>query len=256
MPKVFHHSGDMGDIIYSLPVIKAMGGGVLFISPHNKFPYPLNSRWARLGGEASAVDNIRPLLESQPYIDRVAYTHGTPMSAGYDLNRFRIPWKNRTARDYDSIKQLHCDAFKIEWPDEKPWLEIKTPISIPGKPIVVARSPRYHNDQFPWHELVQKFGNQMVFVGEESEARIFQGFGAPKHKIYWHKTSNMLELARVIAGARVCVMNQSAPLAIAHGLCKPVVVEEWPGNRNCHLERGGAFYPQDGTALIPLAYLE
>lgn len=255
-PKIFHHSGDMGDIIYSLPVIKAMGGGVLFVSPHNRFPYPLDSRWSRMGGNASAVDNIRPLLEAQHYIDRVAYTHGTPISTSYDLNRFRLPWKNRTARDFDSIKKLHCDAFNIEWPDSKPWLEIRNPISIPGKPIVVARSPRYHNDQFPWYELVQKFGNQMVFVGDESEARVFQGFGAPKHKIYWHQTSNMLELARVIAGASICVMNQSAPLAIAHGLCKPVVVEEWPGNPNCHLEREGAIYLPLGAALMPLKYLE
>ena len=31
--KTFKHSGDMGDIIFSLPTIRALGGGVLYLDP-------------------------------------------------------------------------------------------------------------------------------------------------------------------------------------------------------------------------------
>jgi hypothetical protein len=252
-PNVFHHSLDAGDCVYAAAVMKAIGGGVLFISTDNRYPYPLNSRWSRMGGPASAVDNLKPLLEAQDYIDRVSFTHGLPFSTTHDLNKFREPWKARTAKDNWSILKLHLDAFGVSWPEDMPWLTVDDPIVIPDRPIVVARSPRYQNMSFPWFDLVQKWGHLMAFVGTEEEAHIFQGFGAPKFEIPWHRTENALDLARVIAGARVCVMNQSLPLAIAHGLCKRVVVEEWPKNPNCRLIRDGAIY---NTPEIPESWLK
>lgn len=96
----------------------------------------------------------------------------------------------------------------------------------------------------------------MFFVGTESEAEIFQGFGAPKHKIPWVKTSNLLEAARLIAGAKVFVGNQSAPLAIAHGLCKNCIVEEWLGNPNCRMNRPNAIYWKGGALEIPEDWLK
>jgi hypothetical protein len=236
--RVFHHSLDQGDLIYGCAAIKALGGGALFISPDNKFPYPLNSRWARMGGEAATVDNLRPLLEAQDYIHSCRYTHGTPFSTDYDLNRFRIPWRQRTAKDYDSILKLHMDAFGLPMPST-PWLTISNPIAT--KPIVVNRTARYQNLEWPWTRFIEKFHTMMVFVGTEQECELFRGF-APRHKFDYYPTANALELARVIAGAKWFVGNQSLPLAIAHGLHKPVVVEEWPANANCRIQRPNAFY--------------
>lgn len=238
--KVFHHSLDQGDCIYGMAAMKALGGGALFISPDNKYPYPLNSRWARMGGEPDAVDNLRPLLEAQDYVVSCRYTHGTPFSTDYDLNRFRIPWGQRSARDFDSILKLHMDAFGLPMPTE-PWLNVSDPIKVDGRPIVVARTPRYQNDAFPWDRLCEKYGDQMVFVGTPQEAEVFRGFG-PTKKIPHQVTKDAHELARVIAGAKLCIMNQSLPLAIAHGLHKGVLVETWPKNSNCVIQRKDALY--------------
>lgn len=238
--KIFHHSLDQGDCIYGLAAMKALGGGALFISPDNKFPYPLASRWQRMGGEADTVDNLRPLIEAQDYVVSCRYTHGTPFSTDYDLNRFRIPWRNRTVRDFDSILSLHMDAFHLPMPTE-PWLIVNDPIKVDGRPIVVARTSRYQNDAFPWDRLCAKYGDQMVFVGTTQEASVFQGF-APEKKVPHCPTKDALELARVIAGAKLCIMNQSLPLAIAHGLHKKVLVETWPQNSNCVIPRDGAMY--------------
>lgn len=237
---VFTHAGDAGDVVYSLAAVKALGGGMMFLTPHNHYPYPLNSRWARMGGEASWVDNIAPLIEAQPYILKCRYTHGHPASTTHDLNRFRIPWGQRSAKDFDSILKLHMDAFGLAMPTE-PWLKVQDPIKVAGRPIVVARTPRYQNDAFPWDKLCSKYGDQMVFVGTPQEAEAFRGF-APGKQIPHQFTKDALELARVIAGAKLCIMNQSLPLAIAHGLNKGVVVEMWPKNPNCIIQRPGAIY--------------
>ena len=31
--KTFKHSGDMGDIVFSIPTVRALGGGVLYLDP-------------------------------------------------------------------------------------------------------------------------------------------------------------------------------------------------------------------------------
>ncbi len=238
--KVFHHSLDQGDCIYGMAAMKALGGGALFISPDNKFPYPLASRWQRMGGGPKSVDNLRPLLEAQDYVASCRYTHGTPFSTDFDLNRFRIPWKQRTAKDYQSILSLHMDAFQLPMPTE-PWLKVNDPIVIEGKPIVVNRTARYQNWNFPWKAFIEKYHTKMVFVGHRQEHELFKGF-APQCKFDYYPTKDALELARVIAGAKLFVGNQSLALAIAHGLYKKVMVEVWPQNDNCRMNRPGACY--------------
>lgn len=242
---IFTHSGDAGDVVYSLAAVKVLGGGMMFLTPHNKYPYPLNSRWARMGGEASWVDNIAPLVESQDYILKCRYTHGHPASTTHDLNRFRIPWRNRTAADFDSILKLHMDAFALPMPTA-PWLTVPDPIVIEGKPIVVNRTARYQNLDYPWTAFIEKYHRQMTFVGTLQEYELFCGF-APQCKFDYRPTKDALELARVIAGCKLFCGNQSLALAIAHGLHKKVMVETWPLNSNCVVERPGAVYgvPQE-----------
>lgn len=234
------HSGDSGDVVYAMGAYKQLGGGMLFLTPSNKFPYPMDSRWTRTGGEASWVDNLAPLIEEQPYMLKCRYTHGHPASTTHDLNRFRLPWKNRTAKDFDSILKLHCDAFNVPIPTE-PWLTVPDPIVVEGRPIVVNRTPRYQNDSFPWDKLCAKYGDKMVFVGTPQEASVFQGF-APEKQVPHYPTKDALEMARVVAGAKLCIMNQSLPLAIAHGLYKRVITECWSANSNCEIHRAGATY--------------
>ncbi len=253
---VFHHSGDAGDVIYSLATMAALGGGALFLSPDCKFPYPLPPRWTRTGGEASFVDNLRPLLEAQPYVDRCSYTYGTPFSTDYDLNRFREPWKNRTALDTESIFQLHQRAFGTKWPEDSPWLTVPDPITISNRPIVVNRTGRYQNDACDIYGLVQKYCDQMVFVGTPQEAELFEGFQVGKKLMPHYVTKDMLHLARVIAGAKVFIGNQSSPLAIAHGLGKNVICENWPLNSNCILNRPNAIYWKGGLMDIPESWLK
>jgi ADP-heptose:LPS heptosyltransferase len=56
-------------------------------------------------------------------------------------------------------------------------------------------------------------------------------------------TPTLLDVARVIAGCKLFVGNQSSPRAIAEGLKIPVVVEKGRHNQ-CHFARHDAWYDQ------------
>ena len=237
-PLIFHHTGDWGDVIYSLPVIKALGGGVLFLSDDNKFPFPRKSR-ERVTAEW--VNNIKPLLEQQDYIWRASFTHGLPFSTDCDLNKFRLPWKGVVKDPTKTIFKMHQEAFGVSYPEDQPWLTVDEPII--SKPIIVNLTARYRNFHFPWINLIRKYGDQMGFVGSPTEASFFENMAYGVGKSIPHrKTGNLLDAARVIAGAKVFIGNQSAPMAIALGLGKNVIQECWQGNPNCLFRRPNAKY--------------
>ncbi len=253
-PTVFHHGGDYGDIIYALPVIKALGGGVLFISPDNRFPWPrkplgsIDEHWA---------GNLIPLLNAQPYIWQSLHTGALPFSVDVDLNAFREYYSTLTPNCFKSIFALHQMKFGVHHDDRQPWLTVDKPQEIPGRPIVVNRTQRYQNENFPWGDLVAKYGSKMIFVGTNYEHDLFKGF-SPHKPVPLASTPSLLDVARVVAGAKVFIGNQSSAMAIALGLGKRLIQEVWPQNANCMLDRPGeTIYWKSGPCPeIPDNWLE
>jgi hypothetical protein len=224
---VFHHSGDYGDLIYGLAAIKAHGGGVLFYSPDLK------------GGHATRVRptpltfaQIAPLLDMQPYIWKAQWTGSLPVSADYDMNGFRNLLMGNP--NSGSIFTLHHKVCGSTHPEDKAWLTVDFPITVPHKPIVVARSLRYRNPDFPWKQLWEKYHDRMIFVGTREE---HSSFSDEIGDVPYLQTADLLALARVIYGAKVFIGNQSAPMAIALGLMTNTIQETWPQDANCVLAR-------------------
>jgi hypothetical protein len=256
-PMIFHHSGDAGDVIYSLPVVKALGGGVIFLSGDNRYAYPGNSRWGTQGAPRDWVDNIAPLLTAQGYVWGASYCKNLPSSVDVDLNAFRTFYANKTADRWDSLFNLHQRAFNVRWPEADPWLEIDNPSIIPNRPIIINRTPRFQNPAFPWSSLLRDHAGQIAFVGTLDEYSEFcKTFPeANPQSVMYVPTRNLLEVARLIAGAKVFVGNQSCPLAIAHGLGAKVVVECWLPNSNCEINRPHAIYCKGPQTHIPAHWL-
>lgn len=250
-PTIFHHSGHLGDIIYALPVMKLLGGGVLYLSPENHYPFPGKNRYAP---DQSIVDNLAPFLEQQNYVWRVLYTPGFPHSSDFDLNSFRKFWRQPNEHFWSSIFQLHLKAFDLQYPENHPWLTVNDPVTIPGRPIVVNRTDRYLTHQFNFWELIQKHHEQMVFIGTQQEYELFKGLCLPA-QVPYHPTKNLLDVARVIAGAKVFVGNQSCPMAIAMGLGKNIVQEVWHQHASCVLKRDNVIYARRGSVDIPKEWL-
>ena len=234
MERVFSHSGDIGDLLAALPVIRQLGGGelVLFPAPH--------TGW-RMTKER--VENLRPLLELQPYITGVRWATGPE---GTNLDEWR--------QHYDSYKNLTdmlAQTFGQPHPDrEQPWLKIDRPQRIAR--VVFARSHRYRNPQVDWRQIYNEYASRAVFVGAPDEHDDFQQEVGP---VSYHYSPTYLELARVVAGADLVAVNQTSIRWLAEGFKVPVLVEVEPNINNTHWQRAGAFYlygPSDIPALADL----
>lgn len=233
----FFHSGDAGDIIYSLPFIKAAGGGTLFIGPDPKWNTNSNRDRQRYSW-------ILPLLKCQPYLTSAEYVHGKPDRVTYDLNLFREIWMTNSAQRQEigltRLFEAYPKRFGMEPLSEtEPWLEVD-PEVIHDRPVVIHRSARYRNSAFPWKEVASRYAHQMLFVGLRSEFEEWVGsFGRVAE---YAPTENALQIANLIAGAKLFIGNQSSPNAIALGLGKTLVQEVCPLTPDCVFRRTNTQY--------------
>ena len=251
-PLIFHHSGDMGDVIYSLATIKALGGGVLFVSPENRHPWP---RPTRVQPSVEWAENFLPLVRHQDYIWFASYTGDLPSSVDVDLNRHRELYRTNGAEKWDTLFRLHLKAFGVDYPENRPWLTVRNPCHDSARPIVVNRTPRYRNENFPWGDLLRQYSKQMVFIGTDDEYLNFLGLGAPDYIVPHIRTRNMMDAARVIAGCKLFIGNQSACMAVALGLMKPAVMEVWQGNPNCIFKRENLYWEYSEINKATIDYL-
>ena len=58
----FRHRRKLGDIIYSLPAIRHLGGGILYLDPTSFYGAPDQACWRR------HFETLIPYLEQQPYL--------------------------------------------------------------------------------------------------------------------------------------------------------------------------------------------
>lgn len=257
-PLVFHSSGDLGDVIYSLATVRQLGGGFYFLSNDCKHPYPKKPKCCALPTEEFHAI-VGPLVHRQPYIWGCRPTHATPYSADANFDEFRLAYKRGGLENWKSLLDLHAQPFGVKFPageEVEPWLECDDPVVIEGRPIVVNRTSRYLNMEFPWWQLTRKYGHQMVFIGSDLEYSSFCGL-APDIKIERALTPNLWEAARVIKGGKVFIGNQSAPMAIALGLGVPLIQEVWPQNPNCKLlGPNRIFWERGGEIEIPKEWLK
>lgn len=224
---LFGHSGDLGDVIASLPIVRALGGGDYVLFDREK-----GHRESLRGARYEA---LAPLLLAQPYIDSVAWADAPPQTP-YDFSTFRhdhIPGQN--------LAQWQSRHVGVTI-SEAPWLLAKPSSRSAGR-VIFARSQRYHNPHFPWDKALVRFKDPL-FVGLPSEYMAFQTkWGKP---IENYQAANLLELAELIAGCSLFVGNQSCPFWIAAGLGVNLTQETWPQDANSIIERPNARYASNG----------
>jgi SAM-dependent methyltransferase len=245
--KVFFHSGDFGDIIYALPTIRALGGGKLIIGP--------STRWkTRLRMCPEHVDTLRPLLAIQPYIRELEFCEKAPPEVDIDMNQFREylvmehDLMRKGARRLN-LAEAHLYTFKLPLTEcEKAWLTVDRMEPVPERPVLIHRSHRWRNNDFPWAKIMQRHAHRAAFVGLESE---YEDFVKDWGYLPYLPTKDFLELARLIAGCRLYIGNQSLPYALCEGLKHDSVLEVWPEGPNCLFKRKNAIYGESAIVYIP-----
>ncbi len=89
MVNTFLHSGKLGDIIWALPAIKHLGGGILYLRINQIDPGPNEVMLTKEGAES-----IITLLKTQEYIHDVKIYSGEEITHNLDLFRryiFAVP---------------------------------------------------------------------------------------------------------------------------------------------------------------------
>jgi len=219
----FSHAGDLGDIVASLAVIKQMGGGSLFITDRG------DGRRESMKG--ARFEAIRPLLEAQPYLNLVGWMDDP--HTDHDFSDFR----------HDHVPNEDLATWQGRHVGVKtcldPWLlAYRSPKSI-GR-VIVARSFRYQNQDFPWKRLVAQYRKQILFVGLPDEHRHFQiAAGAI---VEYQPTRDLLEMAELIAGCDLFIGNQSCPFWIAAGLGVKLIQETYLQVQNSTIKRPNTKY--------------
>ena len=245
----FYHSGDLGDIIYSLPTIKALGGGLLVLSAdYNKMD-------VRSKLTLDTINNLREILNLQDYIVDTRSAHKMPADIDYDLNDMRQPFIDWGAGKFNekevdilrnkNLTHHYFDLYNLDHHNEcDQWLHSNISKIYNNYPIVINRTKRYNNEKFPWQEIVDKYFNKIIFVGLPDEYKEFSSnFG----KIKYIESKNILELFYIISGSKVFIGNQSFPYSLAEGLKKNCIQETdtWVGN--CQYFRHNSFISKNGS---------
>lgn len=225
--KTFKHSGDMGDIIYCLPVIKALGGGILLLDTSGGEDEE-SCRKQCIDGKTkfnkTSFDFISPVIRHQDYIiDCREYIKGERVD--YNLNNFRLKFSDPNSRSKTkNLLDLHMEAFNLPQHDpNEAWLKPSCPIILDRK-IIVCRSPRMQSN-FPWFQS-NKFvwRDKGVFIGLPKEHEFFEW--TFDIKIPYHKVKDSLDMCNVIAGCETFVANSTFALALAIGLGTVNIIQE------------------------------
>lgn len=205
----FIHSGATGDIVFSLPVIKEMGGGKLIISNFDK----------------QRSESIKKLIAVQPYISSVEIADGN--FDGYDLNRFR-----QYAGHHINLVEAHFRGQNIpvnpEW--KKGWLSLPNKINRNEKYAIINRTTNYEDWGFNWAnevEYLKTIADKIYFIGYKDEFKLFNDtFGTDINYI----ECDFLEGAYLIQDAVMFTGCYSAWSTVAMGLGGHYRLVQAPGH--------------------------
>lgn len=233
----WRHSGDYGDCVIALALVHAHGD--------TKNAFYLTDRPGVTSPMSPRCKPLLALIEAQPYITEALMSE---KSVDCDFVDFRHFHGSTSSLLQSHLKQYQLETGKlIKLNGSQPWLFADPAEESKGR-IVIAHSPRYNNDSFPWKAIVRHYGGRLLFVGHPDEHKAFVGaFGWVKHIT----TKTLLDVAQLIAGAELCIMNQSSPLNIAIGLGVPFIEEVCLDQPDCLYPRANAQYVADGHCVLP-----
>jgi hypothetical protein len=251
--KTFKHSGTAGDTIYSLDIVRKMGGGTFYIAIGNieNCIMKYTGRPADVAHEHKGryteldYEMLAPLIARQSYIAGVEKWYPGDKDSNVDLDHFR----SYLYRQFEgNIIEAYHKSFGLLWDESMysdVWLEADPIIEAS---IVVNRTNRYLDpDSEPvWHQMCADadLEHNAIFVGTKNEHSDF--VSQFKCNIPYRPVQDFKELADIIAGADLFLGNQSMAYSIATGLGKETMLEIHKIKplkySECYFPRPGANY--------------
>ena len=204
------HSGHLGDIIYSLPVIKKLSKEHkcnLYIKINKPMPVAYsNHPSGNVYLDKRIVDLFLPLIKSQKYINSVNIYNDENIDVNLDLFReVPINIMFHSTRWYSHLTGIPIDM-------EEEFLDVEDHKSLVNK-IVIVRSPRYRN-QFINYKFLSNIKN-IVCVGLKSE---FEDLRKEIKHLEYYNCKDFLEMAQIIKSSRLFIGNECFAYSVAEGL--------------------------------------
>ena len=241
----FNHSGNIGDVLYSLNFARefaaANGEGrfAVNLQPGVESAIQKNHPCGSVLMDDAACEFLRPLLEVQPYIAQVTVSGKVPDGA-IELSNFRNLPLYHSAGD---VRYYYYAMSPYALPKDfiTPVLASPRDERAAGK-IVVVRSLRYRNPLVNYRGL-KEIAASMIFVGLPGEHEDFcrTGFEVP-----YRPVANALEVAGLMTAARLVIGNQCGLFAIAEQLKVPRWLE------SCQIMRHGEGMVYGCPNVLPL----
>ena len=236
------HSGDLGDIIYSIPFIKSLG------KPINYYiTVPNEKILVRECFNEKKFYSLKSILEKLDCINDIIFGVPNGVVIDYNLDKHRELEKQFTKNDINlykkfinmNISELYDYYFNKNSNLIDPCINLKEKIIIDEKDIVISRSHRYNNKNFPWQDIYNEYKSRMIFIGTEFEHQTFESnFG----KVDYYKKYNLYELAMIINGSKLFIGNQSCPYSLAESMKRNSIQETSVNIPNCIYKRKNGLY--------------
>ena len=216
----FLHSGHLGDLIYSLPVIKELSKNhicKLYIQINKPMIVGYhNHPSGKVYLDKRIVDLILPLLRNQTFLNSVNIYKNEEIDVNLDLFRdVPINIRFHSIRWYTHITGIHVNM-------ENPFLSVLPHESVRNK-IVIVRSPRYRNEYINYKFL--KDSKNLLCVGLKSE---FDDLKNEIHNLEFYNCRDFLEMAEIIKASKFFLGNLCFTYSLAEGLKVPRLLETCP----------------------------
>jgi hypothetical protein len=220
----FNHSGNLGDIVFSLHFCKE----VMQFKNEEKFDFNIKTNVNCKYSSFHPYKNVRmtkecaimlqPLLEYQHYINKVYISDKTPEQC-LDLDLFRKLNLNFSGGDirswYYALSSVHLQRNFFE-------KILFSPINkICENKIIVVNTHRYQNIYINY-KLLKPFEQYLVFCGTREEYYDFKIKSGVEcdHKEF----KDFLEFASIVEGSKGLLGNQSGLYSIAECLKCPRIL--------------------------------
>jgi hypothetical protein len=248
--KSFKHSGTLGDLIYSLPLVKHLGGGEFYLHLNqigniSKSIYGVDPPLFHQGRmNLKDFEFMQTFMQAQTYISKFAALDPRSTEITHNLDRFRPLFAKHPGNYVD----CYATTFGIQDADTQaalrrtPWITVPRPRNLTQRDVVINRTERWVPTQLShlWQEWKEQGVDQRaVFVGLPQEHAAFEQ--ATGWQIPHVTTSTLLDLAQVVAGSNVFIGNQSVALSIAIGLGHDDIWCE--ARRDMPIERNECYFP-------------
>lgn len=233
---LFKHGCFSGDLIYAMAGIKTICEN----SNNKAVIYQWLDQQGRLYEDAQhpyghsmmnqyAFDMIKPLVESQDYIESFSKWQGEKVMV--DLDKLR---QVKSHMPYGNIVTWLGMVFAEMMPEYwKPWITVSGRHLWLKDMIIVNRTTRYHGQWIHYFPL-KKYADEgrLIFAGTKDEHAKFNidwGFDVPYLDVI-----NFLDLAYCLASCKLFVGNQSMCFAVAEAMKVPRLLEVCDFAPNVH----------------------